>query len=224
MAMVSFPDGSYLELIATQAQAPPNLVESHTWSSFLTGNAGPCAWAVRTDDLDAESRRLRSAGIAVFGPLSNGRMRPRWSAPELADRNLRCRRGRKFLSVSHSRRQRTRSPRLSARCSRQSRLSGHRARCPRREQSRRRARTIPSGLRTPLEPSSRPTPSSGRNLRSPGMHPSCWPSRSIGAPGSPRACRVRRSAVCRIAGFSQPGTIPPIDAEPMVRFADRLVR
>jgi catechol 2,3-dioxygenase-like lactoylglutathione lyase family enzyme len=76
MALVGFIDGSYLELIAPQPQAGPHLVEPHPWSRFFHGDAGPCAWAVCTDDLDGEVRRLRSAGIAVSGPAGNGRMRP----------------------------------------------------------------------------------------------------------------------------------------------------
>jgi hypothetical protein len=45
MAMVSLPDGSYWELIAPQSQAAPHLIEIHTRSRFLIGDAGPCAWA-----------------------------------------------------------------------------------------------------------------------------------------------------------------------------------
>lgn len=76
MALVSFLDGSYLELIARQTGAPPDVVEQHPWARFLTTNSGPCAWALRADDLHAELRRLRSAGVAVAGPAANGRLRP----------------------------------------------------------------------------------------------------------------------------------------------------
>lgn len=76
MALVSFPDGSYLELIAPHPQAEAAVIERHPWSRFLQGDAGPCAWAVHTTDLDAELRRLRTAGIAVQGPAANGRLRP----------------------------------------------------------------------------------------------------------------------------------------------------
>ena len=75
-ALVSFPDGSYLELIAPLPHAPREIVDLHPWSGFLAGNAGPCAWAVCTPDLDAEVSRLRSAGIAVSTPIANGRRRP----------------------------------------------------------------------------------------------------------------------------------------------------
>lgn len=75
MALVSFPDGSYLELIAPHLHADPQLLERHPWSRFLKSEPGPCAWAARTSDLTEEVRRLRSAGIAVSGPAASGRQR-----------------------------------------------------------------------------------------------------------------------------------------------------
>src|SRR5215475_462534 len=51
MAITSFPDGSYLELIAIQPNADVKAVDAHYWKKFMRGNAGPCAWAVRTSDL-----------------------------------------------------------------------------------------------------------------------------------------------------------------------------
>jgi hypothetical protein len=77
MAMVSFPDGSYLELIAPQPQADAYLVaQQHVWSKFLLGGDGPCAWALRAPHLAADVERLKSAGIAVSDPAANGRERP----------------------------------------------------------------------------------------------------------------------------------------------------
>jgi hypothetical protein len=76
MAMVSFPDGSYLELIALQPHAGPELVDRHVWAKFLKGEAGPCAWALRGQDLSAEVERLKAAGMAVSEPLAGGRERP----------------------------------------------------------------------------------------------------------------------------------------------------
>lgn len=76
MALVSFPDGSYLELIAIQPKADPTAVRQHTWSRQLESNAGPCAWAIRAADVDAEIRRLSSAGVEVQPPIRNGRARP----------------------------------------------------------------------------------------------------------------------------------------------------
>lgn len=65
MALTSFPDGSYLELIAIQPHADPAAVRAHVWSKFLEGNAGPCAWATRVASIPAKDQ-----------PLKNGRKRP----------------------------------------------------------------------------------------------------------------------------------------------------
>jgi hypothetical protein len=76
MAIASFPDGSYLELIAPQANPDQKSLAAHYWSKQMLGNAGPTAWAVRANDLAAEAGRLRSAGIAVSPPARSGRKRP----------------------------------------------------------------------------------------------------------------------------------------------------
>jgi len=76
MAVVSFPDGSYLELIAPQAHADPKALAAHGWAKFMQSNAGPCAWAARTADLAAETKRLKAAGIEVGEPEKSGRDRP----------------------------------------------------------------------------------------------------------------------------------------------------
>jgi catechol 2,3-dioxygenase-like lactoylglutathione lyase family enzyme len=76
MAMVSFPDGSYLELIGLQAKTTPELVKQHPWGQLLAADAGPAAWAVREDRIDAEVKRLRAAGIRVSPPVPSGRLRP----------------------------------------------------------------------------------------------------------------------------------------------------
>ena len=47
MALTSFPDGSYLELIAIQRRADPAAVAAHEWHVAMESNGGPCAWAVR---------------------------------------------------------------------------------------------------------------------------------------------------------------------------------
>src|SRR5690242_19855307 len=67
MALTSFPDGSYIELMGIQAQADPSAVAAHEWRKFLEGNAGPCAFAVRKD---------RSFAIAGRPPQRGGRTRP----------------------------------------------------------------------------------------------------------------------------------------------------
>jgi len=76
MALTSFPDGSYLELIAIQPQADPKAVAAHEWRKSLEGDAGPTAWAVRPADLPAEVERLRKAGVSASEPRKNGRKRP----------------------------------------------------------------------------------------------------------------------------------------------------
>jgi hypothetical protein len=76
MALISFPDGSYLELMGIQPNADPAAVRAHEWSAFLTRNAGPCAWALRPSDIKAEVARLKASGIQVSDPTNGGRERP----------------------------------------------------------------------------------------------------------------------------------------------------
>ncbi len=71
MALLSFPDGSYLELIAIQQQADPAAGAGHAWRKFLEDDGGPCAWAVRPADMAAEVQRLHAEQ-----PIKNGRRRP----------------------------------------------------------------------------------------------------------------------------------------------------
>jgi hypothetical protein len=76
MAIASFPDGSYLELIALQTNPNEKALAAHYWSKQMRGNAGPTAWAVRSKDVAAEVARLRTAGIVVGSPSKSGRERP----------------------------------------------------------------------------------------------------------------------------------------------------
>ena len=76
MAIVSFTDGSYIELIAKQPDADPKSFAEHAWAKFIQENAGPCAWAVRPDNLAAEVDRLRATGAAVGDITLGGRTRP----------------------------------------------------------------------------------------------------------------------------------------------------
>ena len=76
MALASFPDGSYLELIAIQAHADLAAVDAHPWSKFLRGNAGPCAFAVRAADIGKEVARLQAAGFTLSETERAGRTRP----------------------------------------------------------------------------------------------------------------------------------------------------
>jgi Glyoxalase-like domain len=76
MALASFPDGSYLELIAIQPKADPAALAAHYWHKFMEADAGPCAWAIRPPDFSAQVERLRKAGVAVTNPRRAGRQRP----------------------------------------------------------------------------------------------------------------------------------------------------
>jgi hypothetical protein len=76
MAITSFPDGSYLELIALQEHPDRKALAEHYWSKQMLENAGPTAWAVRSADVSAEAARLRTVGITVSAPSHSGRKRP----------------------------------------------------------------------------------------------------------------------------------------------------
>jgi hypothetical protein len=76
MALVSFPDGSYLELMGIQPHADPVAVDGQAWAKQLRGDAGPCAWAVQSQDIAADAARMKQAGIAVGTPEPGGRQRP----------------------------------------------------------------------------------------------------------------------------------------------------
>ncbi len=76
MAVASFPDGSYLELIAIQPKADPAALAAHYWHKFMEADAGPCAWAIRPAAYVTEAERLRKAGVAVSDWRRAGRKRP----------------------------------------------------------------------------------------------------------------------------------------------------
>jgi hypothetical protein len=91
MALASFADGSYLELIAIQPDTDPKLVPGHEWGKQMQANAGPCAWAARSRDVAAEINRLKTAGIKVSEPERSGRARPDgvrldWETAQVGDR------------------------------------------------------------------------------------------------------------------------------------------
>jgi len=75
MALAGLPDGSYLELMAPQADADAHLIDRQPWAKFLRGDGGPCAWAAREKDLAGEIKRLVAAGIPVSAPVRGGRQR-----------------------------------------------------------------------------------------------------------------------------------------------------
>ena len=73
MALTSFPDGSYLELIAWVDAAAPHPGQS--WAKFMDEQGGPCAWAIEVADVPKEQARLKEAKIPVSEPARSGRVR-----------------------------------------------------------------------------------------------------------------------------------------------------
>ena len=71
MAVVGFRDGSYIELISS---VDPD-EESPWWNGPIHGDGGPCAWAIRVDDIETVSADLADRGIAVDGPNQYERVR-----------------------------------------------------------------------------------------------------------------------------------------------------
>ena len=76
MATISFPDGSYLELISRQPDFDPKSFAAHAWAKYIETNAGPCAWAVRPVEFKEELKRLKSAGVNMDDVAPSGRQRP----------------------------------------------------------------------------------------------------------------------------------------------------
>jgi hypothetical protein len=71
MAVVGFRDGSYIELISS---VDPD-EESPWWNGPIHGDGGPCAWAIRVDDIETVSADLADRGITVDGPNQYERVR-----------------------------------------------------------------------------------------------------------------------------------------------------
>jgi hypothetical protein len=76
MALASFPDGSYLELMGVQKGADTAAIAAHTWGRALSHNGGPCAFALRVGDVSAEIEHFKKAGIHVGAAEKSGRTRP----------------------------------------------------------------------------------------------------------------------------------------------------
>jgi hypothetical protein len=73
MALLGLADGSYIELISTLESGRRETV---FWGEHIAGKGGPCAWAVRVDDIAAEAARIAALGIPVSGPAYYNRHRP----------------------------------------------------------------------------------------------------------------------------------------------------
>jgi hypothetical protein len=71
MALLSFADGSYIELISTLEPGQT----SPLWPAHIAGDGGPCAWAVGVDNVAAEAARLAALGVPVAGPTYLSRRR-----------------------------------------------------------------------------------------------------------------------------------------------------
>jgi hypothetical protein len=71
MSIVGFRDGSYIELISTLDDG----TESPWWDDAIRNDGGPCAWAVRADDIDEMTATLRDRGVLVDGPSGYQRER-----------------------------------------------------------------------------------------------------------------------------------------------------
>src|SRR5260370_37149310 len=62
MALASFPDGSYLELIAIQPKADAQAVATHDWAREMEAGPGPRARAGRVEGTAAIVQRAATAG------------------------------------------------------------------------------------------------------------------------------------------------------------------
>jgi len=72
MSLLGFGDGSYFELISSVKPG----TESYIWKPQIEGEAGPCAWAIGSEDISAEVARAKRLGIPGTGPLEFSRKRP----------------------------------------------------------------------------------------------------------------------------------------------------
>lgn len=73
MSLLGFDDGSYIELISSMQ---PGQKDQAFWGEHITGDGGPCAWAIAVEDVAAEAERMRRLGVTVNGPSYYHRRRP----------------------------------------------------------------------------------------------------------------------------------------------------
>jgi catechol 2,3-dioxygenase-like lactoylglutathione lyase family enzyme len=72
-ALITFEDGTYLELLAKTGEAPlPDMID---FSRMMTGTEGLAGYALRTDDLEAEVARLRAGGFNMGQIVAGERQR-----------------------------------------------------------------------------------------------------------------------------------------------------
>lgn len=72
-SLVGFDDGTYLELITTVS---PD-VEDDVRGEFITGDAGPCGWAVEPEDIEFVADRAERRGFATQSPFAMNRETPK---------------------------------------------------------------------------------------------------------------------------------------------------
>jgi hypothetical protein len=70
-ALISFADGSYLEIIAFYRDAA-----DHRWWDPLTKGERFVDYCFQTDDLRGDTRKLKDAGVAINDPVPWSRKRP----------------------------------------------------------------------------------------------------------------------------------------------------
>jgi len=70
-ALISFQDGSYLEIIAFYREAL-----DHRWWAPLQKSERLVDYCLRTDNLAADTEKLQAAGVAINNPVPWSRMRP----------------------------------------------------------------------------------------------------------------------------------------------------
>ncbi|MDQ3655142.1 MAG: VOC family protein [Chloroflexota bacterium] len=71
-ALITFEDGSYIELIAFKHEPP---VKDNTWWDLLQIGEGLVDFALVSDDLRAELEHLKSHDFESTGPMEGGRLR-----------------------------------------------------------------------------------------------------------------------------------------------------
>jgi catechol 2,3-dioxygenase-like lactoylglutathione lyase family enzyme len=70
-ALISFADGTYLELLAFRRDAP-----EHRWWRHTSAGAGLIDFALLPDATDAAVAAARARGLPLHGPFAGGRERP----------------------------------------------------------------------------------------------------------------------------------------------------
>lgn len=74
-ALITFADGTYLELIAFVDPSKPG-DNTWGWRRYLDAGGGLIDYCVASDDLAADVQRLQAQGFTLKGPTEGGRKRP----------------------------------------------------------------------------------------------------------------------------------------------------